>query len=110
LYIKDNKNLCIGLNKDNHLDWTWNYDFNYLFYYIILIINLTNYINNTNIIIVTIASFLLLIISYFSYRKNLGEFWCLLVTCVPLVNLFFQKVFNINNLIQNKLDVIKIIN
>jgi hypothetical protein len=97
LYIKDNKNLCIGLNKDNHLDWTWKYDFNYLFYYIILIINLANFINNKNIIIVVIVSCILLIISYFGYNNNLGEFWCLFVTCVPLVNLFFQKVFNINN-------------
>ena len=43
------------------------------------------------------ASYLLLFISILEFKQNIGELWCLMVTGVPFVNLFIQKVFNINN-------------
>ncbi len=97
-YIKINKNkICTDKNKEGHLDWLWKYNFKYIFYYIILILNFINYSNNKNLGIILLVSFILLIISYFKYHHNIGEFWCLFVTGVPLINLFVQRVFNINN-------------
>ena len=42
-------------------------------------------------------SYLLLIVSIFNFNQNVGEFWCLMVTGVPLINLFMENVLNINN-------------
>jgi hypothetical protein len=97
IYISNKNNLCTKVNSDNHLDWNWKYDFNYNYYFIIYFINIINFYNNKNIIITIIFGYLLLFISINNFNKNVGEFWCLMVTCVPLINLFAQKVFNINN-------------
>jgi hypothetical protein len=91
VYMKKN-NLCVGLNKNNHLDWNWKYSFNYLFYYIIVFINVINYINNKNILIVLLISLLLNIFTYYKFNLNIGEFWSLFVTGIPLLLLFIQKV------------------
>lgn len=90
-------NLCVETNEYDHLDWTWKKDFNYLFYFIISFINMINFYENKNFVIVIIVSYLLLILSIFKFDKNIGEFWCLMVTGVPLISLFAQKVLNINN-------------
>ena len=97
VYIRDLKNICIGVNNENHLDWKWKYNFKYLFYFSISLINITNFYKNKNLIIAILVSYFLLFISYFNFHKNVGELWCLMVTGVPLVNLFVQKVFHINN-------------
>ena len=47
--------------------------------------------------IAVIVSCILLVISMFRFQENIGEFWCLMVTGVPLVNLFVQRVLGINN-------------
>lgn len=96
-YINVPSNLCVKTNKCNHLDWTWKKDFNYTFYFAIIIINIANFYKNTNIMISFGVSYLLLLVSIFNFNKNVGEFWCLMVTGVPLVNLVLQNVFNINN-------------
>ena len=97
-YISNPSNHCIQINEYNHLDWTWKKDFNYTFYFIINFINVANYYNNINLILTTIIiNYLLLFISIFKFNHNIGEFWCLMVTGLPLINLFIQKVFNVNN-------------
>jgi hypothetical protein len=96
-YVSDKSNLCVKTNKYGHLNWTWKKDFNYLFYFIINFINMINFYQNTNFVAVFVVSYLLLILSIFNFDKNIGEFWCLMVTGVPLVSLLMQKMFNINN-------------
>jgi len=91
IYMKEN--ICTGLNKYNHLEWPWINSFNYYFYYIVLFINIMNYLNNKNIVTVLIISIIFDIISYYKFSHNIGEFWCLLGTSVPLILLFIQKVF-----------------
>jgi hypothetical protein len=91
IYMKNK--MCIGLNHMNHINWTWKYSFNYYFYYIVLFINIINYLNNKNILIVITISMIFNIISYYKFNYNIGEFWCLLVTSVPLILLFIQKIF-----------------
>lgn len=96
-YIQDDKNLCTGLNDVGHLDWNWKQDFNYTFYHLMMAINLINYANNINLVISIIASYILLGISINKFNQNIGEFWCLMVTSIPLLNIFIQKGLNINN-------------
>lgn len=96
-YATNESNLCVETNEYGHLNWTWKKDFNYLFYFIISFINLINYYQNANFMIVFIVSYLILILSIFKFDKNIGEFWCLMVTGVPVVALFAQKVLSINN-------------
>jgi len=97
IYIFDTKNLCIGLNNEKHINWKWKTNFTYVFYFIISLINIINYYKNYNLILAIIASYILLFISINKFNNNIGEFWCLMVTGVPLLNLFIQKVLNINN-------------
>jgi hypothetical protein len=96
-YISNESNLCVRTNKCDHLDWSWKKDFNYTFYFIISFMNVANFYKNTNLIVSFGLSYLLLIVSIFNYQYNIGEFWCLMVTGIPLVNLFMQKILNINN-------------
>ena len=96
-YILDPSNLCIRQNECSHLDWTWKKDFNYIFYVLMNFLNLVNFYTNTNIIVSFVIGYVLLIVSIFNFNKNVGEFWCLMVTGVPLVNLFMENILNINN-------------
>jgi hypothetical protein len=97
IYLNDPSNHCIKTNECNHLDWTWKNDFDYTYYFAILFINIANFYTNVNFMISVAFSYLLLLISFLQFHKNIGEFWCLLATSVPLVNLFVQKILNINN-------------
>lgn len=97
LYVLDESNLCVKTNDCEHLDWTWKKHFNYLFYFAISFINIANFYTNTNLITSFVISYLLLIISIFKFNKNIGEFWCLMVTGIPLINLFMEYALNINN-------------
>jgi hypothetical protein len=96
-YIYIIKDRCIKKNKYGHLDWIWKYNFNYIFYYVISFINIINFYKNINLIISVIVSYFLLVISIFEFHENIGELWCLMVTGIPLVNLFVQRVLGINN-------------
>jgi len=97
LYVSNKSNLCVRTNDCEHLDWTWKKNFNYLFYFVISFINVANFYTNTNLMVSFGISYLLLIVSIFGFNKNVGEFWCLMVTGVPLINLFIENVLNINN-------------
>ena len=96
-YIKAPENLCTKTNEEGHLSWNWINDFNYNFYHILVFINLINYSSNKNLVTSMVISYIMFIISYYKFNKNIGEFWCLMVTGVPLVNLGMQKIFHINN-------------
>lgn len=96
-FIDDSNNLCTGINSEGHLSWKWMNDFNYKYYHLLLLINLINYYNNINFIGSNIITYILFIISYYKFNKNVGEIWCLMVTGAPLFNLFLQKILNINN-------------
>lgn len=96
-YVSKPSNLCVKTNACDHLDWSWKKDFNYTWYFLISFINIANFYTNTNMMISFGLSYLLLITSIFNFNKNVGEFWCLMVTGVPFINLFIQNVFNINN-------------
>lgn len=96
-YISNTSNLCVKTNECDHLDWTWKKDFNYTFYFAISFINIANFYTNTNLMVSFGISYLLLILSIFNFNKNIGEFWCLIVTGVPFINLFLEKILNINN-------------
>ena len=95
IYISNN-NLCLQPNADGHLVWNWRYNFYYNFYFALIFINIINYYNNINLIISLGFSFFLLFISKNKFNKNVGELWCLMVTGIPLIPLFMQKVLNIN--------------
>lgn len=97
LYISDKSNLCVKTNECEHLDWTWKKDFNYIFYFAISFINVANFYTNTNLIVSFGISYILLIVSIFGFNKNVGEFWCLMVTGVPLINLFMENILGIDN-------------
>lgn len=96
-YVSNESNLCVRTNECDHLNWTWKNDFNYLFYFAISFINVANFYTNVNLMVSFGISYLLLIVSIFGFNKNIGEFWCLMVTGVPLINLYMQNVLNINN-------------
>jgi hypothetical protein len=96
-YVSNSSNLCVKTNECDHLDWTWKRDFNYLFYFAISFLNIANFYTNVNLMVSFGISYLLLIVSIFGFNKNVGEFWCLMVTGVPLINLFMENVLNINN-------------
>lgn len=96
-YVSNKSNLCVGTNECDHLNWTWKKDFNYMFYFAISFINIANFYTNTNLMVSFGTSYLLLIVSIFGFNKNIGEFWCLMVTGVPLINLFMENILNINN-------------
>jgi hypothetical protein len=90
-YILTKESNCTGTNSDNHLDWPWKYDFNYTYYHLILFINLINYTNNIDVIVSMIISYALLMLSIFKFNKNIGEFWCMMVTAVPLI-IFIKQI------------------
>ena len=96
-YVSNPSNLCVKTNTCEHLDWTWKKDFNYTFYFAISFLNIANFYTNTNLMVSFGISYLLLIISIFNFNKNVGEFWCLMVTGIPFINLFMENVLNINN-------------
>jgi hypothetical protein len=96
-YLMDQKNLCIKTNEQNHLDWTWKKNFNYLFYFLISFINIINFHKNKNVMVSFNISYLLLIIATLKFNMNTGELWCFMVTGIPLINLITQHVFNVNN-------------
>jgi len=96
-YIQDEKNLCTGLNSEGHLNWNWKQDFNYNLYHLMMGINIINYVNNINLVASIVASYALLGLSINKFNQNIGEFWCLMVTGIPLLNIFIQKVLDINN-------------
>lgn len=96
-YISNPANLCIKTNNCDHLDWTWKKDFNYSFYFAISFINIANFYTNTNLMVSFGLSYLLLLVSIFNFNQNIGEFWCLMVTGIPLINLFMENILNINN-------------
>jgi hypothetical protein len=82
---------------NKHLSWRWKHTFNYYYYVAINVINILLFYDNINIMSSMAVSYILLFISYMGFSEHLGEFWCLFVTAVPLLNLILQKVFNINN-------------
>jgi hypothetical protein len=96
-YVNEPSNLCVGTNGCEHLDWSWKKDFNYTWYFLISFINVANFYTNANLMISFGLSYVLLIVSIFNFNKNVGEFWCLMVTGIPLINLFMENVLNINN-------------
>ena len=96
-YVINPSNFCIKTNSCGHLDWTWKNDFNYNFYFAIMFINIANFYTNINLMVSIGISYLLLIFSIFNFNKNIGEFWCLIVTGVPFINLFMENILNINN-------------
>lgn len=96
-YLSVESNLCVKTNDCDHLDWTWKKDFNYIFYFTISFINVANFYTNVNLMVSFGISYLMLIVSIFGFNKNVGEFWCLMVTCVPFINLFMENVLGINN-------------
>lgn len=91
-YISNPTNLCVQKNDCDHLDWTWKYNFRYEFYFFINLLNLGLFYNSKNYVLTWSVSHLLFLISVFKFNKNIGELWCLMVTGVPLVNLFAQRI------------------
>lgn len=96
-YVSDESNYCVKTNDRDHLDWTWKKNFNYIFYFAISFINIANFYTNTNLMVTFGISYILLIVSIFGFNKNVGEFWCLMVTGVPLINLLMENILGINN-------------
>ena len=96
-YIKDENNLCTKINEQGYLDWSWKLDFNYNWYHLMMGINIINYANNINLLVAIVASYILLGISIDKFNQNIGEFWCLMVTSIPLLNIFIQKVLGLDN-------------
>jgi hypothetical protein len=96
-FIENPNNLCTQTNLDGHLSWKWISNFNYNYYHLIVFINLINYYNNKNFIGAKIITYIMFLISYYKFNNNIGEFWCLMVTGIPLFNLGFQKILNLNN-------------
>lgn len=87
-YVQNPANLCVQTNTCGHIDWTWKKDYNYLFYFAISFLNIANFYTNTNLLVAFGLSYILLIVSILKFNENIGEFWCLMVTGIPLVNLF----------------------
>ncbi len=96
-YVQEPSNLCVGTNKQEHLNWTWKQDFNYDYYFGLIFINLANFYTNKNLMTSIGVSYLFLLVSKLNFKENIGELWCLSGTSIPLVALFMQKVLNINN-------------
>ena len=90
-YISES-NMCTSTNSSNHLDWAWKHFFNYGAYHIMILFIVFIYRHDINIVIFGIVSYILLLVSIYNFDANIGEFWCLMVTGIPLVNLFCQKV------------------
>ena len=96
-FLENKNNLCVGLNNENHINWTWKQDFNYGIYIFMSFFNSVNYFHNKNYLLNFILSYTLLAISMLNFKQNIGEFWCLLVTGLPLFNIGLQKIFCIDN-------------
>ena len=89
------EDMCTHTNDENHLDWKWKYNFNYILcFYSVSLLNYANFVHDINILIVLVFSYLLLILPNLIWVNNVGEVWCLLVTCAPLVPLLFQTFFS----------------
>lgn len=76
---------------NGHLEWVWrDYD-SYLYFHIVLLINIFCYMMNLNGAVAFSISYLYMFISKYNYSKHVGEFWCLLVTTIPSLILLLQK-------------------
>ena len=87
---------CTTVNNVGHLDWQWKYGFNYNIYHLMMFVNASQFIKNKNLMISLVLSYIILYFNILN-KNNIGELWCFSVTGIPLINLFVQKVFKINN-------------
>ena len=65
---------------------------NYYFYLIITVINVILTFNNKYNKIVSVLSAVFLFLSEKYFNKNIGEFWCLFVTIIPIIIFSIQKI------------------
>jgi hypothetical protein len=89
-----NGNLCSKVNE-GHLEWAWRDNDSYAFYHIVTLINIVYYFNDINGVVAFLLSYFFMFYSELKYSQHVGELWCFLVTSVPSIVLFCQKVFNI---------------
>lgn len=92
-FINNGQEKCTQKN-DVHLNWQWKYDFDYLFYNVVMIINILYLYDYKSIMI----SFLLSYIFFFYYlkaeRNSVGELWCYSVNSIPLFVLLYQQIIS----------------
>jgi hypothetical protein len=83
------KNNLVTSKKYGHLYWKWKEDFNYIFYFILLIFNIFIYMPLFyGLIFFLFASFTFFISLKYFYN-NVSELWCYLSAFIPLILLFF---------------------
>jgi hypothetical protein len=87
--------LCSKLINSGHIKWAWGKMIYLHFFYICVIIISGYYIillKDFNVIIMYLLGIFLLLVSYFKFNKNIGEFWCLLVISIPIIILIIQRI------------------
>jgi hypothetical protein len=85
------ENHCTRAGKE-HLEWKWTHDFNYVFYHIMMAINLVRFFNKTSEFLPFILVYI--IYGFISLKKPgyIGELWCYFANAIPLVTLLLQHI------------------
>ena len=84
IFINLNINDKLTIVKDNHLYWKWKINFNYIYYFLIILYNIIFYIQFNYAIIFIFLGAITLLISFKFFKNNIGEIWCYLAAFVPL--------------------------
>ncbi len=79
--------LCIHTDPLGHLVWQWGNNYNYWGYHLLFLLGIINFYKYNGLLVFYIAAYILYSISIKS------EIWCFLVTGIPFLNLFLQKLF-----------------
>lgn len=83
--------LCSKKTK-GHLSWSWKNYRDYNFYNIIMIFNILYFLNSNNAMFAFALSYIYFFISATKLSYHMGEFWCYLVTNIPLAIIIFEKI------------------
>jgi hypothetical protein len=92
-YVDKNK-LCSGTQNTGHLLWAWRKDFNYLFYQLMMLLNILMFLNDKMMMTSILISYILFFVSYKFYSTNIGELWCYFVIYIPMLILTGQKIYS----------------
>lgn len=87
-----NSDGCTKVGPNGHLNWTWTYNVNYIFYHLIFLFILLTHYQSKDVVVSIIYSYMLFIFSFSKFRGNVGELWCLMATSSPLITLLYQNL------------------
>ena len=87
-FVIHEKNLVTNV-QNGHLYWKWKDDFNYHFYFMILLFNIFMYLPTNYAFMFIALGLMTFFYSKKFFKNNFGELWCYYTAYLPMVILIF---------------------